>query len=228
MPVSVPTFPTVQSRKHTQNQALDLNGAHSKAALNPESRQWMLLMRNVRLRCSVSLGSPSTDVSCPKGMAVGDVTSVHNSIKSSFRKGGTMPTDCKAVLREATSSQGAMFVAKLDLAWDTIHVVDADFAGVLQTLLARFTAGSREGAEGDGEEEEEPEPAPAQVYARGSAARQAKWPPSGPALKKGTSFEVAEGWTSCRTFRAFRALPATQSVGAEGGEGVGRSCRGDA
>lgn len=135
----------------------------------------------------MTLGYPSNDVACPKGMVVGDVTTVHNNIKSILRGGGKMPTGCKAVLRDSASSQGDMLVEKLNLAWDTIHVVDADFAGVLQTLHARFTGGSKEGAGDDGEEEEEPQPAPTQGHARGSAARRTKRPPSGPPAKKGRS-----------------------------------------
>lgn len=80
-----------------------------------------------------------------------------------------------------------MFVEKLDLAWDTIHVVDADFAHVLQTLHARFTVGSKKGAGHDAEEEEEAQPAPTHGHARGLAARRTKWPPSGPPAKKGRS-----------------------------------------
>lgn len=169
-----------QARKHIQNQPLDLNAEQTKAALNPKVRKWLWLVRNVRLRCFIVLGSPLTDAACPKGLAVADVATVHNNVKAILRGGGTMPAGCKADLRDAGASRDNIFVEKVHLAWDTIHVVDTEFAGGLQSLLERYTGGSVEGAGGDATEEEEPEPAPAQERARGAPAPgRAKRPPSG-------------------------------------------------
>lgn len=179
--------PRVTARKHIQDQGLDLNTEQTKAALNPICRQWLWLVRNVRLRCSVTLGYPLTDAVCPKGLAMADVATVHDSVKSILRGGGTMPAGCKALLRDAGAAQDDMFVEKVDLAWDTIHVVDAELAGVLQTLQERYTGGSVEGGAGDGAaEEDDPEPALSQGRARGSAAAgRSKRPPSGrPASKE--------------------------------------------
>ncbi|KAK1859760.1 hypothetical protein I4F81_002354 [Pyropia yezoensis] len=138
-PVAVSTSLDTQACKHIENQPLDLNREQTKAALSTTCRQWLSLVRNARLRCSVTLGYALTDAVCPKDLAMADVATVHDSVKSILRGGGTMPAGCKALLREAGASQDDKFVEKGDLAWDTIHVVDAEFAGVLQTLQERHT-----------------------------------------------------------------------------------------
>lgn len=69
-----------------------MNGELRKALVNPESLKLSWLLKNVRLRSSINLGSPVLNALCPKGLKVLDIGAVHGSVKTLPRGEGALPT----------------------------------------------------------------------------------------------------------------------------------------
>lgn len=70
----------VRSRKHIMNQPADVNAELVKKALNPNRMQWSWVARNVLLRSSCTLGSPTAQVNCPAGLSIANVTAINQAI----------------------------------------------------------------------------------------------------------------------------------------------------
>lgn len=169
------------------NQPADLNAEQVKKVLNPDNKQWTWLARNVRLRSSLILGSPTTVAQCAPGMRIVDVTSVKESLAELSSSSASLPIGCK-VLRSAVSGSptGEFTIDKIEWSWESVHVVDSAFEVVLRCLLARFVSGVSETAAADDGEDAPAAPAAAQqAQAKKTAgATGDSRPPVGPTATK--------------------------------------------
>lgn len=150
-----------QSWKRVLNQPPELNGNLVKAMLNPTSRQWCWMARNLRLRSSIVLGCPRMEVACPSGMTAADVAAVRKSVRPLLSRPEALPLGCMARMVHivgSTTTIGNRVV--LDWTWDRMHTTEPAFDYVLGSLQSRFLAGPCEGAAA---EETEDEQAPEQT-----------------------------------------------------------------
>lgn len=147
-----------QSWKHVLNQPPELHGNMVKAMLNPTSRQWCWLARNIRLRSSIVLGCPRMVLPCPNGLTAADVGILRASVKPLLSRPEELPLGCKAHIVHtvgSTTNIGNRMV--LDWTWDRMHTTEPAFDFLLGVLQSKFLAGQCETAAEETEGEQPPQ-----------------------------------------------------------------------
>lgn len=177
-----------QSRKHIMNQPADVNAEVVKKALNPNMMQWSWVARNVLLRSSCTLGSPTAQVNCPAGPSIANVTAIKQAILELRTVNAPMPEGSTAVVGSG-AAEGDLCVDKIGWSWTNVHVEDPDFIIVWCLLEGWFLGGVSEkrsgGADAGSADDAAAAPlaAPATLPARGGRPPPA---PSGKGSKSGT------------------------------------------
>lgn len=132
-----------QSRKHILNQPTDVNAELVKKALNSKMMQWSWVARNVLLRSSCTLGSPTAQVSCPAGLSIAKVKAIKRAILDLRTANAPMSDGCMAVVGSG-AAEGDLCVEKIGWSWTNVHVEDPDFIIVWRLLEGRFLSGVSE------------------------------------------------------------------------------------
>lgn len=180
----------VRSRKHIMNQPADVNAELVKKALNPNRMQWSWVARNVLLRSSCTLGSPTAQVNCPAGLSIANVTAIKQAILELRTVNAPMPEGCTAVVGSG-ATEGDLCVDKIGWSWTNVHVEDPDFIIVRRLLEVRFLGGvseKRSGGADAGSADDAaaaPPAAPATLPARGGRPPPA---PLGKGSRSGTKY----------------------------------------
>lgn len=138
-----------QSNKHILNQPPELCVELVKNMTNPQSQQWSWVARNLHLRTSLFLGSPSATSPRPQGMDAADIQAVRESLALITAENAPLPLGCTVVHTDGEGPLvGKKVIAKIEWSWSGIHVSDEAFDWMLPILQGRFLSGGKESGEG--------------------------------------------------------------------------------
>lgn len=136
-----------QSTKHILHQPADINTELVKTALNPEVLQWSWVIRNVRIRSVLALGSPAALVDCPWGLAVVEVNALKDAVTQLTTAQAPMPTGCTVTRGQASNTPNSeLVIEKLQWSWSDIHLPDSEYDWVWRSLKTKFNWGGPETA----------------------------------------------------------------------------------
>lgn len=115
---------------------------------NPASKQWSWVARNLHLRTSLFLGSPSAATPRPNAMDAADIQAVRESLALITAENAPLPLGCTVVHADGEGPLvGKKVISKIEWSWSGIHVSDEVFDWMLPILQSRFLSGGTTNAD---------------------------------------------------------------------------------
>lgn len=141
--------PIRQSNKHILNQPPELCVELIKNMTNPTAKQWSWVARNLHLRTSLFLGSPSAATPRPQAMDAADIQAVRESLALLTAENSPLPLGCTVVHADGEGPLvGKKVISMIEWSWSGVHVSDEAFDWMLPMLQSRFLSGGKDSGQG--------------------------------------------------------------------------------